>query len=240
MAEMTKLTRAEPSWGSPRVLDRLRIDGWQVNHKRVERLWRECGFQVVKKAKKRRRVGTSANGIVRKRAEYPGHVWTYDFLTDRTEDGRRLKVLGVLDEYTRECLALVVGRSFRSRDVVQVLEDLVMEYGRPEHIRSDNGPEFVADAVKEWLKAQEIQTLFIAPGSPWENGYIESFFSGLRQDLMDREIFANLYEAKALLQMHRTKYNEYRPHSALGRITPKAFKAKYQAAKSLKVTNGLS
>ena len=145
----------------------------------------------------------------------------------------------MLDEYTRECLALVVGRSFRSQDILEVLEELVVKHGRPEHVRSDNGPEFIADAVKGWLKEREIQTLFIAPGSPWENGFIESFFSGLRKDLMDREVFTNLYEAKALLQMHRIKYNEYRPHRALGRITPQAFK-KYQDARSLEQANGLS
>ena len=234
------LAQCEPSWGSPRIFDRLRLDGWKVNHKRVERLWRTGGFQVRQKRRKRRRTGVSANGILRHRPEHPGHVWTYDFLTDRTDDGRRLKVLGVLDEFTRECLALKVGRHFRSGDVIDVLEELVAEHGRPKFVRSDNGPEFIADAVKDWFGKRDIGTLFIAPGSPWENGYIESFFGGLRRDLMDLEIFVSLQEAQALLEMHRRSYNEYRPHSALGRVPPALFKQQIQESAGLSGTTKLS
>lgn len=219
-----ELARKEPSWGTPTVTDRLRLDGWPVNHKRVERLWRSEGLQVRKKRRKRRRVGCSANGILRLRPERVNHVWTYDFVVDRTEDGRRLKILGVMDEYSRECLALDAGRRFRGHDVCSTLEELVEMYGRPEYLRSDNGPEFVADAVKEWLERQRIGTLFIAPGSPWENAYIESFFGGLRRDLLDLEAFSSFQEAQVLLELHRRKYNEYRPHRSLGRIPPTDFR----------------
>ena len=237
---MENLARGQPSWGSPRIADRLRLDGWKINHKRVERLWRAAGLQVARKRKKRKRLGTSDNGILRRRAERPGHVWTYDFLTDRTDDGRRLKVLGVLDEFTRECLALKVGRHFRSDDVLEVLEELVDEHGRPSFVRSDNGPEFIANAVKEWFQHREIETLFVAPGSPWENGYIESFFGGLRRDLMDLEIFASLREAEVLLEMHRRSYIEIRPHSALGRVPPAVFSQQFQDLAGTTGSNKLS
>jgi transposase InsO family protein len=157
-------------------------------------------------------VGCSENGILRLRPERVNHVWSYDFVVDRTEDGRRIKILGVMDEYSRECLALAAGRHFRSQDVCSTLEDLIEIYGRPEHIRSDNGPELVADSVRNWLGSRKIGTLYIAPGAPWENAYIESFFGGLRRDLLDLEAFASLQEAQVLLELHRRKYNEYRPH----------------------------
>lgn len=219
-----ELARKEPSWGSPMVTNRLRLDGWAVNHKRVERLWRLEGLQVRRKRRKRRRVGCSENGIIRLRPERLNHVWTYDFVMDRTEDGRRIKILGVVDEYSRECLALEAGRHFRGEEVCTTLEKLVEKHGRPQHIRSDNGPEFVADSVKAWLSSRKVGTLFIASGSPWENAYIESFFGKLRGDLIDLEAFATLKEAQVLLEIHRRKYNSYRPHSSLGGIPPADFR----------------
>jgi putative transposase len=223
-SEMRSLARANPSWGSPTVTARLRLDGWSVNHKRIERLWRQEGLQVPRKRIKRRRLGSSAQGILRHRSLHVNHVWSYDFVFDRTEDGRRLKILGVVDEYSRECLALVAARHLRGGDLCCELDRLVDLHGRPEHLRSDNGPEFAADCVRSWLDRRGVDSLFIAPGSPWENAYIESFFGGLRRDLLDREAFSSLLEAQVLLEQHRIKYNEYRPHRSLGNVPPAAFR----------------
>ena len=221
--EMHEIARTEPRWGTPRVVQRLRSQGFRVNHKRVERLWRREGLQVPKKQRKRRRLGHSKNGIARRRPEYRNHVWSYDFAMDRTYEGRRLKILAVLDEYTRDWLAVLVGRSITGDDVIAVLEDLIALHGRPKYIRSDNGPEFVADDVRKWLKKRGIATLFIAPGSPWENGYVESFFSRLRDELLDGELFMSLVEAQVLLEDQRRFYNEERPHRSLGNLTPRQF-----------------
>ncbi len=169
--------RERPRFGSRRVTTLLREDGWRVNHKRVERIWREEGLRVPRKQRKRRRLGQSANGIVHHRPLFPNHVWSYDFVSDQTEDGRTLKILPVLDEFTRRSLALDVGRSFRSRDVIATLERLLEKYGAPAYLRSDNGPEFIAAAIRRWLEESGIDTLYIAPGSPWENGYSESWNS---------------------------------------------------------------
>ena len=174
----------------------------------------------IKKSK-----GSSENSCSVKKAEYINHVWTYDFIEDRTEDGRKLKLLTVLDEWTRESAAIEVGRSIKSRDVILVLEYLFMVRGVPGYIRSDNGPEFIADAVKKWLREQMVGTLYIEPGSPWENGYIESFHSRLRDELLNRELFYGVKEAKVLVENWRMDYNHHRPHSSLGYITPAAFAA---------------
>ena len=183
-------------------------------------------MQVPRKQQRRRRLsGGSENSCVRHRAEHKDHVWSYDFVSDRTEDGCQLRLLAVVDEYTRECLALEVARSFTSREVLGVLQYLFAVRGRPAHIRSDNGPEFVAQAVHGWLQQAEVGTLFIAKGSPWENGYVESFNGKLRDELLNRELFLSLEEAGWLLDRWRLDYNHHRVHSALNYRTPAAYAA---------------
>jgi transposase InsO family protein len=198
----------------------LRTEGWRVNHKRVERLWRREGLKVPKKQPKRGRLWFNDGSCVRRRPEHPNHVWSYDFIQDRTADGRAFRALVIIDEHTRECLSLDVARSLRSGDVLDRLESLFVQRGTPEYIRSDNGPEFTAKAVRSWLARLEIQPLFITPGSPWENGYVESFNGKLRDELLNREIFTTLWEAKVLIERWRMHYNRLRPHSALGYRPP--------------------
>jgi len=206
----------------------LQKRGWEVNHKRVERLWREEGMQVPRKQQKRRRVSTggSENSCVRKRPLWPNHIWSYDFVADRTEKGRKLRMLVVIDEFTRESLAIEVAWSFTAHRVVEVLQYLFGVRGAPEHIRSDNGPEFVAQAVTRWLDQAAVQTLFVAKGSPWENGYVESFNSRFRDELLDRELFLGLADACWVVDRWRLDYNHHRPHSALEYQTPAAFAAR--------------
>jgi transposase InsO family protein len=235
--------KERPRFGSRRVTTLLREDGWQVNHKRVERIWREEGLRVPQKQRKRRRLGHSANGIVHHRPEAPNHVWSYDFISDQTEDGRRLKIFELLDEFTRRVFSLEAGRSFRSGDVIEVLERMVAEHGAPAFIRSDNGPEFIAMAIRKWLADSGIETLYIAPGSPWANGYTESFNSRLRDELLDRELFTSLREANVLLEEHRRDHNERRPHSAHGQRTPDVFYAAWieeQKTEEIEINTGLS
>ncbi len=215
--------KAHPRYGSRRIAVVLREDGWRVNRKRVARIWREEGLQVPVRQRKRRRLGHSANGCSRYRPEFPNHVWSYDFVSDQTEDGRTLKILPVLDEFTRRDLALECGRSFTSGDVIATLEHLVEMYGAPVFLRSDNGPEFIAAAIRKWLADSGIGTLFIAPGSPWENGYSESFNSRLRDELLDRELFTSMTEARYLLGEFRKTHNDVRPHSSLDYRTPERF-----------------
>ena len=203
----------------------LRRDGQTVNAKRVYRLWRENGLSHRPKARKRRRVGSSENSCIRLRPTFPNHVWSYDFLFDATADGRRLKWMPVIDEHTRECLALEVDRSITSTDVIEVLDRLVVERGAPAFIRSDNGPEFVAEAVRRHLADLDVETRFIAPGAPWENGYIESFNGTLRNELLSREVFGHLLEARVLGSQYRQEYNTERPHSSLDYQTPSEFAA---------------
>jgi transposase InsO family protein len=191
-----------------------------VNHKRVERIWRREGLKVPRKQPKRGRLWLADGSCVRRRAEHRNHVWSYDFVFDRTHDGRPLRMLTLVDEYTRECLAIDIERRLDSEDVLDRLEALFVSRGTPEFIRSDNDAEFTAKAVREWLARVNVQTLFIAPGSPWENGYIESFNGKLRDELLDREIFYTLGEAKILIERWRHEYNTFRPHSALGYRPP--------------------
>ena len=198
----------------------LRNEGWQVNHKRVWRIWRQAGLKVPQKQPKRGRLWLNDGLCVRCRPEYRNHVWTYDFVFDRTHNGRPLKMLTVVDEYTRESLAIEVARRQTSKDVVRVLARLMLQHGVPAHIRSDNGPEFVAKVVREWLHRLDIEALFIEPGSPWENGYIESFNGKLRDELLNGEIFYTLHEARVLIEMWRMHYNQVRPHSSLGYRPP--------------------
>jgi transposase InsO family protein len=230
MAErMMVLCRENPRYGYRRVWALLRREGWAANKKRVHRLWRDEGLKVPDKQQKRRRLllleGTSENGCARRRAEHTDHVWSYDFVMDRTEDGRRLKMMPIVDEYTRECLAIEVERSITAEDVIATLARLFEERGEPRYIRSDNGPEFVATALKRWLKASGVGTLYIEPGSPWENAYAESFIGRLGDELLKREVFTSLMEAKVLVEEYREHHNERRPHSALSYRTPSEFAA---------------
>ena len=225
VGRMKELRRKRPRYGYRRIWRALVREGWRVNRKRVHRLWREAGWQIYKKAKKKRRMGSSDNGCTQLRAEHRNHVWSYDFVFDRTEDGRQLKFMPVLDEYTRESLALEVERSIKGDDVVEILAYLFQVHGEPEFIRSDNGPEFVSKAVKKWLKESGVKTLFIEPGSPWENAHIESFNSRLRDEFLNREIFNTLTETQVLAEGHRVYHNLDRSHSSLAYLTPAEFAA---------------
>jgi transposase InsO family protein len=198
-----------------RITGLLQMAGWKVNAKRVQRIWRAEGLKVPKRQPKRGRLWLADGSCIRLRPERPNHVWAYDFVSERTHDGRPLKVLTVVDEYTHECLAIRVERRITANDVLWVLADLFLEYGVPEHIRSDNGPEFVAAAVRDWLAELGVTTLFIEPESPWENGYVESFNGKLRDELLDGEIFYTLTEAQILVANWRRLYNGLRPHSSL-------------------------
>jgi transposase InsO family protein len=224
---MIALSTENPRYGYRRVWALLGREGWAVNKKRVQRLWREAGLKVPASSvrKRRRLTGSSENSCTRRRAEHTNHVWSYDFAMDATEDGRRLKVMPVVDEYSRECLALEMERSISAEGVVEVLDRLFTERGEPAYIRSDNGPEFIAEAIKGWLAASGVKTLYIEPGAPWENAYSETFISRLRDELLDREVFANLKEAKVLAKDYRDHYNHHRPHGALGYLTPAEFAA---------------
>jgi transposase InsO family protein len=212
-------------YGYRRITAMLWREGWRVNHKRVERIWRQEGLKVPSKQPKRARLWLNDGSCIRLRAEYPNHVWSYDFVLDRTHDGRPLRMLVVVDEYTRECLSIDVARKQSSEEVLARLADLFVERGTPDFIRSDQGPEFTAQAVREWLARVEVKTLFIERGSPWENGYVESFIGKMRDELLNQEIFFTLREAKVLVERWRKEYNEIRPHSALGYRppAPKAF-----------------
>jgi putative transposase len=207
-------------YGYRRVWGLLLLEDWWVNHKRVERIWRQEGLKVPRKQPKRARLWLNDGSCVRRRPERPNHVWAYDFCADRTHDGRPLRLLVVMDEFTRECLSIDVGRKLKSEDVVDRLTELFVRRGLPDHIRSDNGPEFTSKRVMDWLSNLEVKTLFIEPGSPWENGYVESFNGKMRDELLNREIFYTLDEAKVLVERWRHEYNRIRPHSSLGYRPP--------------------
>jgi len=227
------VVRRHPRFGYRRVWAVLRADGWRVNRKRVYRAWRRLGLRVPRKARKRRRVGSSENACSRRRAEGRDHVWAWDFIHDRTADGRPLKWLSVVDEFTRECLALEVGRGLTGRRVTEVLDRLFAGRGVPAHVRSDNGPEFIAGAVRGWLAGRAVEVLYVAPASPWENGFAESFHGKVRDEFLAAEEFGSLREAAVLGAEWRRAYNEDRPHSSLGYQTPAAFAAtcpRYDAA----------
>jgi putative transposase len=198
----------------------LRHGGWNVNHKRVERIWRREGLKVPRRQPKRGRLWLNDGSCVRLRPARKDHVWAYDFVTGRTHDGRAFKMLTIVDEFTRECLAIDVARSLTSDDLLERLCWLMTTRGVPTHVRSDNGPEFTARAVRQWLTHVGVQTLFIEPGSPWENGYVESFNGKLRDEVLNREIFYSLKEAKVLIESWRHEYNTIRPHSGLGYRPP--------------------
>jgi len=207
-------------YGYRRVTALLRALGWHVNHKRVERIWRREGLKVPGRQPKRGRLWLNDGSCIRLRPEQPNHVWAYDLVAVRTHEGRPVRLLTVMDEFSRECLAIRAARRIRSDDVLELLTELFTLKGVPEHIRSDNGPEFTSKAVREWLPKVGVKTLFIEPGSPWENGYIESFNGKLRDELLNREIFYSLKEVQILTERWRQEYNTLRPHSSLGYRPP--------------------
>jgi len=218
---IVELSEKHPRYGYRRVTALLRRDGQEVNAKRVQRVRRAEGLQVRERQKRMRRLGVSSAD--RQRASRPNAVWSWDFVEDQTENGTRIRILTLLDEYTRRCLAMHVGWSIRAVDVITVVEAAMERHGKPGHIRSDNGPEFIAYAIGDWLKAGAVGTIYITPGSPWENAYIESFHDKLRDECLNRELFGSLREAQVILEQWRLEYNEQRPHSSLGYQTPAAY-----------------
>ncbi len=220
-ADIVELAREYGRYGYRKIAELLRSTaGWVVNDKRVERIWRREGLKVPKKQPKRGRLWLNDGSCIRLRAERPNHVWSYDFVEDRTHEGRKYRMLNIVEEFTHECLAIRIDRKLKSTDVIDVLSDLFILRGVPEHIRSDNGPEFVATAVQEWIAAVGARTAYIAPGSPWENGFIESFNARLRDELLDGEIFYSLKEARIVIESWRHHYNTVRPHESLGYKPP--------------------
>ena len=214
--DIVELATTYGRYGYRRITALLRQAGWLVNRKRVERIWRREGLKVPRRQPKKGRLWLNDGSCLRLRPERANHVWAYDFVEDRTHDRRKIRMLCVVDEFTREALAIRVGRRLSSADVIETLAELMLERGTPAHIRSDNGPEFVAKAVRDWISAVGSNTAYIEPGSPWENGYVESFNSKLRDELLNGEIFYSLKEAQILIEAWRRHYNAIRPHSALG------------------------
>ena len=221
IADIVELVRRYGRYGYRKIAALLRSTaGWVVNDKRVERIWRREGLKVPARQPKRGRLWLADGSCIRLRAERPNHVWSYDFVEDRTHEGRKYRMLNIIDEFTHECLAIRIDRRLKAIDVIDVLSDLFILRGVPEHIRSDNGPEFVAKAVQEWIGAVGAKTAYIAPGSPWENGFIESFNARLRDELLDGEIFYTLAEAKIIVESWRRHFNTVRPHGSLGYKPP--------------------
>jgi transposase InsO family protein len=223
---MRALVGRRPRFGYRRIGAMLRAEAWRASNTRVYRLWRREGLKVPRKKRKRRSLGRSDNSCQKRRAERPDHVWCWDFVFDRTTSGSTLKWLSIVDEYTRECLALKVDRGLTSEDVIDTLAELFAMRGVPQCIRSDNGPEFIAAAIRRWTKQLGIETLYIAPGSPWENGYAESFHSRLCDEFLGLEEFESLAAASKLTAAWREDYNHHRPHSSLGYVTPVEFAAR--------------
>ena len=234
MARMVELASEYGRYGYRRITAMLRGEGWKVNHKRVERLWRQEGLKVPPRQPKRRRLWLHDGSCVRLRPKYPNHVWSYDFVHERTQDGKAFRLLTILEEYSRECLAIGVQRQMKHQDVLDQLAELFVDRGVPQYIRSDNGSEFTAGAVRDWLKAVGVKTLYIEPGSPWENGYVESFNGKLRDELLNREVFETLREAQVLIERWRRESNQRRPHNALAyrAPAPEVFLPRAQAGNS--------
>lgn len=231
---MLELAGKHPRYGYRRVWSLLRREGFRVNRKRVHRLWRKHGLKVPQRRRKKRATGQGSNGCAARRVEHRNHVWAWDFTHDRTTDGRALKWLSVVDEWTRECLVLEVGRSFKAVDVIEAIAEAMKRHGAPMHIRSDNGPEFIAIALKSWLKRAKVETLYVEPGSPWQNGYAESFHARLSDELLEQELWTSVEEAKLLSRRWQWEYNHERPHSSLGYRTP----AEYAAEQPTLITTG--
>ena len=198
----------------------LRQDGWRVNHQRVERIWRQEGLKVPKRQPRRRRLWLNDGSCIRLRPLHRNHVWSYDFVSERTSDGSPIRILNILDEYSRECLKIHINRQVKATDVICELSELFVEHGVPDYLRSRNGSEFTADAVRQWLGHLGVKTAFIEPGSPWENGYIESFNGKMRDELLNGEIFDTILEARVITEQWRRTYNGIRPHSSLGNRPP--------------------
>jgi transposase InsO family protein len=224
-AMLREIAREQPRWGYRRAHARLREEGWEINRKRVQRLWREEGLRVPQRTRKRRRLGESTAGEDRLRAERPGHVWAFDFQFDQTADGRVLKLLNVVDEFTRESLAMHVARSITADETVEVLAELACERGAPTCVRCDNGPEMTAHALADWCAAAGTGTVFIEPGSPWQNAWVESFNARVRDEVLNLEEFSCLTEARVVIEDWREHYNQRHPHSALGMKAPSVFAA---------------
>lgn len=230
VARILDLVRAHPRYGYRMITAKLQQEGWHVNRKRIYRLWRREGLKVPQKKRKKRRLGTSDNSCHRRRAEHKNDVWCWDFIFDRTTSGSPLKWFTMEDEFTRENLALKVDRSITSEDVIDTLAELFGMRGVPRHVRSDNGPEFIAKAIQRWLEQLDVKTLYIEPGSPWENGYAESFNSRFRDELLTTEEFENVAAARKLGAAWREDYNHHRPHSSLGYLTPVEYAARCPAS----------
>ena len=234
-AELRKFSKERPRWGYRRAHHRLREDGWEVNRKRVQRLWREEGLRVPQRRRKRRRLGDSTVPAERLRAQRPNHVWAFDFQFDQTADGRALKLLNVVDEFTRESLAMLVARSIDADTAVSVLGALAAERGAPELLRCDNGPEMTGHALRDWCEQSKAGTAFIEPGSPWQNPFVESFHSRVRDELLDVEEFSCPAEARVVISDWREDYNWRRPHSSLGMKAPAVFAAEWATKERLPV-----
>jgi transposase InsO family protein len=219
-ADLIELARRYGRYGYRKISALLREAGWRVHDKRGERIWRQEGLKVPARQPKRGRLWLTDGSCIRLRPEHRDHVWSYDFVEDRTHDGRKIRMLNVIDEFTHECLAIRVARKLKAADVIDVLSDLFILRGVPEHIRSDNGPEFVAKTVQAWITAVGAKTAYIAPGSPWENGYVESFNARMRDELLEGEIFYSLREAQIIIESWRIHYNTKRPHASLGYRPP--------------------
>lgn len=223
--QVRQLAQQHPNYGYRRITAILRREGSKVNYKRVQRIWQQEGLQLPRRKSRKRRCGPL--GEVVHKAEYRNQVWSYDFLEEHTVRGKRIRILAVMDEFTRECLAFLAERSITSDKVVDLLDWLFQIYGTPQYLRSDNGPELVAHNVQEWLSGQGCQTLYISPGSPWENAYIESFIGKFRQECTNRYLFYTLAETRSIIEIWREEYNQYRPHSALDYLSPTAFAAQH-------------
>ena len=202
------------------VTNMMRNRGVKINHKRVERIWREEGLKLPKKQTKRRRLFLGDGSCIRLRAEHRNHVWSYDFVEDKTMDSRKIRILNIIDENTHECLASIPRRTWHSKDVIEVLSGIMILRGCPEYIRSDNGPEFIAKNLRKWLSDIGVITTYIEPGSPWENGFVESFNSRMRDEFLNGELFGSMYEAQVLIKRWVDYYNKIRPHSSLGGLPP--------------------
>lgn len=219
-ADVTRLACQYGRYGYRRITALLRKEGWRVNHKCVERIWRQEGLKVPQKQRKRRRLWLNDGSCIRLRPLHKNHVWSYDFVAERMSNGKPVRMLTMVDEYSRECLAIKVERKLKAFDVIDQLAEMFVQRGAPDYIRSDNGAEFTADSIRGWLKRLGVKTLYIEPGSPWENGYIESFNGKLRDELLNGEVFDTMYEAKVIIERWRKEYNTQRPHSSLGYLPP--------------------
>jgi len=236
--QIEAISRKHPRLGYRKLTRLLRNEGWNAGRKLVQRIRRECGLRV-KRWMRRPRRRSQSTGTIPTRAERPNHVWSWDFVADRTDNGGKLRILSVLDEHTRECLALHTARKLRAEDLIDVMERLVVERGVPAHIRSDNGSEFIARTLQDWLKRRGVKTLYIEPGSPWQNGHVESFNGSLRDECLDREVMLSLTEARVVIEDYRRHYNEERPHGGIGYRTPAQARIEAQALGSSRPTGSL-